>query len=109
AADSILPLDLRSNLSQFSFDPDVVAGRGTYGQIFAWFGINRAYASSENLTSQRVEMRQYRTVPGQPVCVRFALPVRGPSSFLRLNDLEALSQSGLRYVRSDEQEWSLSP
>jgi hypothetical protein len=108
AVDSILPPDLRSNLSQFSFDRDVVA-RGTYSQVLAWFRINRAYASSENLANQRVEMKQYRTVAGQPVCVRFDLPVRGPASFLRLNDLESLSQSGLRYIRSDEQEWSLSP
>lgn len=98
----LIPPDLRT------FDPDVVA-RGTYSQIFAWFRINRAYAGSENLTIQRVEMKRRRTVRGQPDRVRFTLPVRGPSTFLRNNDLEALSQSGLRYVRSDEQEWSLSP
>jgi hypothetical protein len=34
--------------------------------------------------------------------------VSGPASFLRINDLEALSQYGVRYIRSDEQAWSLS-
>jgi hypothetical protein len=109
AADSLAPPDLRSNRSQFSFDPDVVA-HGTYSQVMAWFRPTRAYAGSEYLANQRVEMKQYRTVPAQPVCVTFTLAVRGSASFLRINDLEALSQNGLRlrYIRSGEQQWSLS-
>jgi hypothetical protein len=107
AVDSVWPSDPRSNLSQFSFDQNVVA-HGTYSQVLAWFKPAQALASSENLANQRVEMKQYRTVPGRPVCVRFALTVNGRSSFLRINDLEALTQNNSRYVRSDEQEWSLS-
>jgi hypothetical protein len=103
-------LDLRSNLSQFSFDPHVVAHGSPTGiiQVLSWLGITRAYANTQTLEGQRVEMKQYRSSPGKPICVRFNLTIAGPSSFLRVNDLESLSQSGLSYIRSDEQEWSMS-
>ncbi len=107
AADSISPWDPRSNLGQFSFDQHVVAN-GTYSQALAWFRPRSAYASSDGLANQRVEMKQYRSVPNQAVCVRFNLAVAGPASFLRIDDLESLSPGDLRYVRSDEQEWRLS-
>lgn len=105
--DSLLPPDLRSNRGQFSFDPDVVS-RGTYSQVLAWADISRASASSENLADQRVEIRQYAVSVNAPTCVRFTLPPQGRASFLRIDDLEALAQSGLNYVRSDEKRWSLS-
>ena len=101
------PWDPRSNRGQFSFDPNIV-GRTTYSQVAGWFSPNRAYASSDNLAEQSVEMKQYRSVVARPVCVRFNVSVPGSASFLRINDLESLSQNGLRYVRSDEQTWSLS-
>lgn len=105
--DSLLPPDLRSNRGQFSFDPDVVS-RGTYSQVLAWAGVSEASASSENLADQRVEIRQYAVSVNVPTCVRFTLPPQGRASFLRINDLEALAQSGINYVRSDEKHWSLS-
>ena len=105
--DSLLPPDLRSNRGQFSFDPDVVS-RGTYSQVLAWAGVSEASASSENLANQRVEIRQYAVSVNVPTCVRFTLPPQGRASFLRINDLEALAQSGINYVRSDEKHWSLS-
>jgi hypothetical protein len=105
--DSLLPPDLRSNRGQFSFDPEVVA-HGTYSQVLAWTGVSRASASSENLADQRVEIKQYEVSVNAPTCVRFTLPVQGRSSFLKINDLEALTQGGLNYMRSDERNWSLS-
>jgi hypothetical protein len=105
--DSLLPPDLRSNRGQFSFDPDVVS-RGTYSQVLAWAGVSQASASSENLADQRVEIRQYEVSVNVPTCVRFTLPPQGRASFLRINDLEALAQNGLNYVRSDEKHWPLS-
>lgn len=107
SVDSISPYDPRSNLSQFSFDPAVVAN-GTYSQTLAWFKPTPAIASSDKLTDQRVEMMQYRALKGQPMCIRFRLSASGPGSFLRLNDLEAVRSNGVRFTRSDEQEWSLS-
>jgi hypothetical protein len=104
--DSLLPPDLRSNRGQFSFDPDVVS-RGTYSQVLAWAGVSQASASSENLADQRVEIRQYEVSVNVPTCVRFTLPPQGRASFLRINDLEALAQNGLNYVRSDEKHWPL--
>lgn len=105
--DSLLPPDLRSNRGQFSFDPDVVS-QGTYSQVLAWAHVNQASASSENLADQRVEIRQYAVSATAPTCVRFTLPPQGRASFLRINDLEALAQNGLSYVRGDERNWSLS-
>jgi hypothetical protein len=106
-ADSLLPPDMRSNRGQFSFDPDVVS-RGTYSQVLSWTGVSQASASSENMTNQRVEIRQYAISAGGPTCIRFTLPPQGHASFLRINDLEALVPGGLSYIRSDEKRWSLS-
>jgi hypothetical protein len=106
--DSILPWDPRSNRSQFSFDPNVVSS-GTYSQALAWTGITRTYASSANLSDQRVELKQYRVNAALPTCVRFRLSAVGRGSFLRINDLEGLATSGLNYVRANENEWTLAP
>ena len=108
AQDSIVPWDPRSNRSQFSFDPNVVSG-GTYSQALAWTGITRTYASSANLSDQRVELKQYRVNAALPTCVRFRLPAVGRGSFLRINDLEGLAASGLNYVRANENQWTLEP
>lgn len=105
--DSYAVLDFRSNLSQFSFDPDVVR-RGTYSQVIALFGIGTASAASDGLTDRRVETKQYHSLPHKPVCVVFKLAVGGAASFLRINDLEALKEWGNRYIRADEQSWALS-
>lgn len=107
AIDSIVPLDLRSNRGQFSFDRSVV-NFGTYSQVLAWFKPTSAFASSDELADQRVEMRQYRTIADTPVCIRFNVSVRGPATFLRINDLEARLIDNLRFLRAAEQEWTLS-
>jgi hypothetical protein len=106
--DSLVPPDLRSNRAQFSFNPDVVS-QGTYSQVLSWAGVTKVYASSEGLADQRVEMKQYRVAANSPTCVRFSLPIQGRSSFLKINDLEALVPGTLRYFRSDEKKWNLSP
>jgi len=106
--DSIVPWDARSNRSQFSFDPAVVAG-GTYSQALAWFGVTPTYASSGNLANQRVELKQYRVDAALPTCVRFRLSALGRGSFLRINDLEGLIANGLNYARASENAWALSP
>ncbi|MBX9646718.1 MAG: hypothetical protein K2X57_06660 [Xanthobacteraceae bacterium] len=108
AFDSIVPWDKRSNVSQFSFDPDVVAN-GTRSQFAQWFMPTAAYAQTRGLASQRVDMRHYKSDDDQPVCIRFTLSVTGPGSFVRVNDLEAGSSQGLRFSRAGEQVWQLSP
>jgi hypothetical protein len=107
--DSIAPRDSRSNRGQFSFNDDVVA-RETYSQALNVIGISSAYASYDTLEDQRVEIKQYQVSANFPTCVRFSLPPQGKSSFLRVNDLEALKRpdSGNGYVRADEQGWALS-
>jgi hypothetical protein len=105
--DSVVPWDPRSNRSQFSFDPNVVSG-GTYVQALAWAGVTKTYASSENLTDQRVELKQYRVDVALPTCVRFQLPAPGRGSFLKINDLEGLIAGGLNYVRANENQWKLA-
>jgi hypothetical protein len=106
--DSIVPWDPRSNRSQFSFDPNVVSG-GTYSQVLAWTGVTKTYASSTNLSDQRVELKQYRVDAALPTCVRFRLATVGRGSFLRINDLEGLAAGGLNYVRANENQWTLAP
>jgi hypothetical protein len=101
-------IDPRSNRGQFSFDPRVVSQQ-TYSQVLAQTGIGTAYASSENLEDQRVEIMQYKTIPNMPSCVRFNLPIQKRTSFLRINDLEAVSLKESMFVRSDEKEWQLVP
>jgi hypothetical protein len=110
--DSLVPLDFRSNRSQFSFDRSVVQ-EGTYSQVltllFAPFKPESAFADSDKFADQRVETLEYQTTPGKPVCVRFDVSVEGPGAFLRLNDLEARYLVNLDWLRPAEQEWSLSP
>lgn len=106
--DSIVPWDPRSNRAQFSFDPAVVS-RGTYTQAMAWIGVTKTYAGSENLSDQRVELKQYRVDASLPTCVRFGLSGLGRGSFLRINDLEGLVASGLNYVRASENQWTIAP
>jgi hypothetical protein len=105
--DLILPPDARSNRGQFSFNPQVVA-RQTYSQVLALAGVTTAYASSDNLEDQRVEIKQYQVSASFPTCVRFNPSAQGRSSFLTINDLEALTQQDGRYMRSAEQTWPLS-
>lgn len=101
--DSIVPPDARSNRSQFSFDKSVVAF-GTFSQFLALFKPASAFAANEKFVNQRVELKQYKSAADTPVCVRFAVRVKGPGTFLRLNDLEALELG----LRATEQEWQLS-
>jgi hypothetical protein len=101
-------VDPRSNRGQFSFDPRV-ASQQTYSQVLAQIGTSTAYASSENLEDQRVEIMQYTTTANMPSCVRFGLPAQKRASFLRVNDLEGLVFKQPMFVRSDEKEWPLVP
>jgi hypothetical protein len=106
--DSRVPQVNRSNRGQFSFDPDIV-GRATASQIATLIGPTPAYAgSSGGLAEQRVEMKAYRAQTGLPTCVLFTLTVPASTGFVRVNDLEGLTQHGLYYLRSDEKAWSLS-
>jgi hypothetical protein len=105
--DSVVPRDARSNRGQFSFNPGVVA-RETYSQVLALAGATTAYAASDNLDDQRVEIKQYQVSANFPTCVRFTPPSQGRSSFLKINDLEGLMQAGQGYVRADEKGWILS-
>lgn len=107
ASDSLIPFDPRSNRGQFSFDPKVVSG-GTYSQVLAWAGVTTAYASSENLEDQRVEIQHYKTDAKTPSCVRFTLPPQRAASFLRINDLEGVTDTP-PFIRAAEQEWGLTP
>jgi hypothetical protein len=112
SVDSLVPLDFRSNRSQFSFDRAVVR-EGTYSQLltllFTPFTPESAFADSDKFADQRVETLEYQTKPGKTVCVRFDVSVDGPGAFLRLNDLEARYLVNLDWLRTPEQEWSLSP
>ncbi|KIZ39161.1 hypothetical protein OO17_21280 [Rhodopseudomonas palustris] len=106
--DSRIPLDRRSNRGQFSFNSAVVAG-ATLSQVASYVGPGPAYANSEKLTEQRVEIQAYRTATGFPSCVRFDLKVPARAAFVRINDLEGLKEQGLDYVRADEKAWSIAP
>jgi hypothetical protein len=107
--DSVVPRDPRSNRGQFSFNAEVVSLE-TYSQVLALAGATNAHASSQNLDDQRVEIKQYQVSANFPTCVRFTPPAQGRSSFLKINDLEALTQvsPGSSYVRADERGWVLS-
>jgi hypothetical protein len=102
------PTDLRSNRGQFSFNQSVVS-EGTYVQLANWAGVSTALASSENLDDQRVEIKRYETNISLPTCVRIALPAQKRASFVRINDLEAVTFDRSDYIRAREQEWSLTP
>lgn len=107
-SDSFSPY-ARNNRGQFSFDTDVV-DRGTYVQAFLNAKITTAAASSEKFASQRVEIRQYRTVKGDPQCVFLEHRVPAKAAFLRVNDLEAVATSTFfAPSRSPEHRWQLSP
>jgi hypothetical protein len=106
--DSRTPVDRRSNRSQFSFDPDIVAN-GTASQVASLFAPSSALASSERLADQRVGLQAYRAEPGLPTCVRFTLKVPARAAFVRINDLEGLKSQGIYNLRADEVTWTLSP
>jgi hypothetical protein len=98
----------RTNLGQFSFDPDVVNGKAE-SQLASYFNPTRAIASPlDKLADRRVEIQAYRVRTGFPSCVRFSFRVPAKSAFVRINDLEGLKQEGRYYVRSDEISWTLS-
>jgi hypothetical protein len=44
-----------------------------------------------------------------PLELRDRLSTPGRNSFLRINDLEAVTANGLDYSRSSENQWSLAP
>jgi hypothetical protein len=100
-----LSLYARSNRGQFSFDTDVV-DRGTYFQLALFLHATTASASSEKLENQRVETRQYHVTSGTPECISFKYNVPGTAAFLRINDLEALSNDVP--IRAPEHRWALS-
>jgi hypothetical protein len=98
--DGIFRLDFRSNLSQFSFDPMVVAF-GQHSQI--WRAIRRVIATgSTGLANQRVFMKQYRADDSKIACISFKLDAHRSNFFLRINDLE----SG--FLRKPENAWQLT-
>jgi hypothetical protein len=98
--DGLLRLDFRSNRSQFSFDPIVVAF-GIHSQ--AWKAIRQTVGGgSTGLADQRVRMKQYQTDDSKITCIPFTLNVRGRDFFLRINDLE----SGI--LRKPEGSWQLT-
>ena len=103
-----VPRNDRSNRGQFSFNPKIV-GTETESQIAFLLGPNVAYAgTSEGLANQRVEMKAYRAETGLPTCVLFKLSVPSSTAFVRINDLEGLTQRNLDFVRADENAWTLS-
>jgi hypothetical protein len=95
----------RSNRGQFSFDEKVVDS-GTYFQLAVWVKVSTANAASEKLADQHVETRQYHAASGNPECISFKRTPSGPGYFLRINDLEALSDE-IRPIRAPEHRWSL--
>lgn len=103
-----LALRARSNRGQFSFDTDVV-DFGTYYQVLVMLRVETATAASGKIASQRVETRQYRLVRDQAECISFKYRVPPNAAFLRINDLEALSdQGGSTLKRAMEHRWTLS-
>jgi hypothetical protein len=105
--DSKAPRVDRSNRGQFSFNPRIV-GVATDSQIAAFVSPDSAYAgSSEGLAKQRVEIKAYRAKAGLPSCVVFSLNVPASTAFIRINDLEGLTQRDLDFIRSNEKVWSL--
>jgi hypothetical protein len=106
--DSRVPRDDRSNRGQFSFNPDIVR-LGTDSQVASLLSPNVAYAgTSDGLAEQRVEMKAYRAQAGLPTCVLFKFTVPASTGFVRINDLEGLTQHNLDFLRSDEKAWTLS-
>jgi hypothetical protein len=100
------PPDPRYNRGQFSYDENVV-GKSTPSQL-AWYFSSTAIAEpAPPYAERRVELLRYDVKKETPACVFFKLTVPATNAFVRINDLEGLKQSGVYYVRADEQTWSL--
>lgn len=91
---------VRSNRSQFSFDPSVVAA-GQYRQFLSFFRPASAHAS-EGLFDQRVEIKRYQLPKAGAACVRFHTRLV-PGAFVRIVDLERRTP-----LPTPEQSWSWS-
>ncbi|WP_322883391.1 hypothetical protein U8C37_25495 (plasmid) [Sinorhizobium medicae] len=91
SADAYFRQQCRSNRSQFSFDPDVVAN-GQYRQLFAWFRVRSAFARGST-AGRAVQIRKYQADKAGLACVTFRVTV-GPGAFLRVNDLEGRTAIG---------------
>jgi hypothetical protein len=98
----VLSFDGRSNRSQFSFDPSVVA-KGQYSQISSIF-LARASAGFTNFANFRVEISGYDTKGEAVSCVRFSIPHAGAQTFMRIVDLEA-RDSRPPFPRLPEKAW----
>ncbi len=91
--------DWRSNRSQFSFDPNVVA-HGMFSQLSSLL-VGKGVAASARLANQRVAIKSYVT-EDHLACVQFSVSVSGPDHILRINDLEARVLG----IRPIERVWS---
>ncbi|PYE93017.1 hypothetical protein C8J35_11614 [Rhizobium sp. PP-F2F-G38] len=84
--------DRRSNLSQFSFDANIV--KDGYRELVFWpFRLRSAFAGSYLVEGKRVQIRTYTTGSAGFQCIRFQTKV-GPGAFIRINDLEKRKVSG---------------
>lgn len=97
SADAYFSRRYRSNRSQFSFDPYVVAN-GQYSQLLALFGVTPAFASPP-IAGRTVQIRKYQADANGLACVKFRTTV-GPGAFLRVNDLESRT-----FLGNDGTEW----
>lgn len=76
----------RSNLSQFSFDADIV--KYGYRELVFWpFRLRPAFAGKYIVQGKRIQIRTYTTSSDGFQCIRFQTKV-GPGAFIRINDLE---------------------
>ena len=101
--EGILSFDGRSNRSQFSFDPSVVA-KGQYSQISSTLFLTKALAGFANFTNPRVEISGYDAKKEAVTCVRFKIPSAGTQTFIRIVDLEA-RDSRPPFPRLPEKAW----
>jgi hypothetical protein len=76
----------RSNRSQFSFDPDVVAN-GQHSFVSTLFGARKSFAG-EMIRPRKAEIRKYQVNEEGTACVRFSVKIE-PGAFVRVNDLES--------------------
>ncbi|MCF1450714.1 hypothetical protein FS815_28690 [Agrobacterium vitis] len=84
--DGFALVDRRSNLSQFSFDADIV--KDGYRELVFWpFRLRSAFAGKYVVEGKRVQIRTYTTGSAGFECIRFQTKV-GPGAFIRINDLE---------------------
>lgn len=86
--EGVLSFDGRSNRSQFSFDPGVVA-KGQLSQISLMLFPTRTSEEFARLTNLRVEIFGYDTGKEAATCLRFTVPTAGAQMFMRIVDLEA--------------------